>query len=217
MKVKLGFRRALSSIFRIGLLVIFLLLSPLILNVQGAAGNVDNQYYYFPYIVDNGQYCEQDHLVNGNFEQDDFAWQLYSNGWGWKIHDLIGSREEGFSPFKGTYGAELGGYEGVYDYIEQKLVMPNNGQLTYWWKMNTSETPPRTDIFSVDIYEIDHTWVARLEIHDVYDFNGVWQQDVIDLTTFEGRNLILRFSAYNDNYYGTNFYLDEISLCSWYE
>lgn len=208
------FHRAISPVLWIGFLIIFLLLSPLIVDVQGAAGNLDNQSHYFPLIFQSGQYCEQDHLTNGNFEQDDYGWQLYSNGWGWKIHDLIGSKDEGFRPFRGDYGARLGGYEGVWDYIEQTVVIPENGQLSYWWRMYTYETLPFVDWFSVYLLETDHTWVANLESHNGHDSEFVWQQDVIDLTEFAGRTLILRFSASNDNYYFTVSDLDEIQICS---
>ena len=201
---------------QIGILIVLFILSFWFLNLHVAAGNASYD-FYLPYIVTDGQVCEQEHLVNGNFEQDDFGWQLYSNGWGWKIHDLIGSKDDGFSPFNGDYAARLGGFEGVQDYIEQIVVIPETGQLTYWWKMGTSEPLPHTDGLGVFLLEIDHTRVALLESHDDQDVEGVWQQDVIDLTEFAGRRLILRFSVYNDNYYATGFDLDEIQLCSWTE
>jgi len=202
---------------RIGFLIGVLLLSFWILNIPGAAGNASHQ-YYFPYFVQGGQVCGQEYLVNGNFEQDDYGWQLYSNAWGWKIHDLIGSKDEGFSPFNGDYAAKLGGYEGITDYIEQTVVIPENGKLTYWWKMHTSERQPYIyDNLRVDFYEIDHSWFTLLEFHNTLEINGVWQQDVVDLTEYGGRTFILRFTGFNNNYEGTGFYLDEVYLCSWIE
>jgi len=207
------FRRNWLSIFRIGIVIIFLILSLWVLDTREVKGNTSNQ-FYLPYIVVGEKLCAQEFLVNGNFEQDDFGWQLFSNGYGWKIHDLIGSKDEGFSPFRGDYGARLGGHEGVWDYIEQTVVIPKNGKLTYQWKMGTTETLPHTDGFAVGLYATDLSWVS-LESHDDQDIEGIWQQDVIDLTEFEGRTLILRFTVSNDNYYPTWFDLDEIHLCSW--
>ena len=208
-----SFHQYWFSLHRIGKLIILLTLCIWVLNVQGVTGTASYD-LYFPFIGNGRQFCGQEHLVNGNFEQDDYGWQLSSNGWGWKIHDLIGSKDEGFSPFNGIYAARLGGYEGVWDYIEQTAVIPENGQLNYWWRMYTHETLPFADWFSVQLLETDHTWVASLESHNGHDSEFIWQQDVIDLTEYAGRTLILRFSVSNDNYYFSWSDLDDIHLCS---
>jgi hypothetical protein len=80
--------------------------------------------------------------------------------------------------------------------------------------MGTYETLQHRDGFAIDLFDIDHTWIARLASHDDQDLEGIWQQDVIDLAAYEGQTLILRFSSSNDNYYFSWFDLDEIQLCS---
>jgi hypothetical protein len=185
----------------------------LVLSGQSVSGNTSNS-YYLPFIVLNDQICGTDSIVNGGFEQDDFGWELFSTGVGWKEHDLIGSKDEGFSPFKGNFAARLGGYEGVWDRIEQTLVIPANGELSYWWKMGTYETLPHTDWFAIDLFDLDHILIARLASHDDQDLEGIWQQDIIDLAAYEGQTLILRFSNSNDNYFFTWFDLDNVHLCS---
>jgi hypothetical protein len=190
----------------------FVILFAGIFNSQAVNGNAI-YHHYFPIIVYGDQLCGFDDLVNGNFERDDFGWQIFSSGIGWKEHDLIGSKDEGFSPFKGDFAARLGGYEGVWDTIEQTVVIPNEGTLSYWWKMGSYETLPHTDWFAVDLFDSDHKWITNLISHDDQDLEGIWQQDTHDLATFTGRTLILRFSSYNDNYYFSWFDLDEVHLC----
>ena len=185
----------------------------LVLSVQSVSGNTSNS-FYLPFIVLSDEICGTDRIVNGSFEQDDFGWELFSTGEDWKKHDLIGSKDEGFSPFKGDYAARLGGYEGVWDWIEQTVVVPNEGILSYLWKMGTYETLPHRDVFTVDLFDVDHIWIARLASHTDQDLEGIWQQDVIDLAAYEGRTFILRFSSSNDNYYFTWIDLDDVHLCS---
>jgi hypothetical protein len=168
---------------------------------------------YLPLIFQDHRYCGRESLTNGNFEQDEAGWELFTSGTDWKAHDLVGSQDEGFSPYAGDYAARLGGYEGVWDTIEQTVIFPTHGRLTYWWKMGTYETLPHTDWFSVDLLQIDGTKVAHLAFHDDQDLEGVWQQDQVDVTAFAGQELVLRFASSNDNYYFSWFDLDEVSLC----
>jgi hypothetical protein len=200
----------------LGRTLILISLFAWILSPQETAGKTTNQ-LYLPLIFLSDQVCGVENLVNGNFEQDDVGWSLFSTGVGWKEHDLIGSEEEGFSPYEGNYAARLGGYEGVWDYIEQPVLIPPQGSLSFWWKMGSYETLPHTDWFSVYLFETDYTWIKSIAFHDDQDLEGVWQEDVIDLTEFEGQTLIVRFISYNDNYYFTWFDLDEIHLCSVYQ
>ena len=101
---------------------------------------------YLPLTVKSN--CGVDGMINGDFEQGDHGWSLYSSGTGWKVHDLIGSISEGFSPYRGAYAARLGGYEGVWDVIAQTITIPPQGHLSYWWKMGTYENLPHHDYFA---------------------------------------------------------------------
>jgi len=166
---------------------------------------------YLPIIVKST--CGVDALINGDFEQDDYGWSLHSSGIGPKVHDLIGSVSEGFSPYKGAYAAKLGGYEGVWDDITQTITIPPQGHLSYWWKMGTYENLPHHDNFVVRLMLSDGTSVATLAYHDDQDIENIWQQDIVDISAFAGGSYELQFSSYNDNYYFTWFDVDEIHIC----
>jgi hypothetical protein len=171
-------------------------------------------YVYLPFVARTAPYCPGNVLINGDFEQGHTGWYTYTTGSGWKQHDLIGSDAEGFHPYRGHYAARLGGYEGVWDAITQTVVIPVQGQLTYWWKGRTYETLPHHDTFEVALLNQDGTLVASLAYHDDQDVQDTWQQDVVDVSAYAGQSLTLRFSSYNDNYYFTVFHLDEICLSS---
>jgi hypothetical protein len=166
---------------------------------------------YLPLIVQSN--CATDGVINGGFEQDDYGWSISTTGTGPKIHDLIGSVSEGFSPYRGTYAARLGGHEGVSDTITQTVTIPPHGHLSYWWKMGTYENLPYHDHFVVNLNQPDGTGVANLANHTDADIEGVWQQDIFDLSAYAGGSYQIQFFAYNDNWYFTWFDVDEIHIC----
>jgi hypothetical protein len=166
---------------------------------------------YLPLLVHFD--CAVDGVVNGGFEQDDYGWSISSTAQGPKIHDLIGSVSEGFSPYVGAYAAALGGYEGVTDYLTQTITIPSHGQLSYWWKMGTYENLPHSDHLVVNLNQPDGSLVASLANHDDADIEGVWQQDIIDLSAYAGGSYQIQFYVYNDNYYFTWFNIDEVHAC----
>ena len=173
---------------------------------------IQSQILYLPFVIRSN--CTTNVVINGDFEQDDYAWSISSTGTGWKLHDLIGSVSEGFSPYRGTYAARLGGYEGVWDSIAQTITIPPDGRLTYWWKMGTYENLPHHDYFAVNLIQPDGTGVALLASHDDQDIQGIWQQDMVDLSAYAGGSYTLQFLSTNDNYYFSWFDLDEIQICS---
>lgn len=167
---------------------------------------------YLPLITQGG--CPGNVMINGGFEGGAEGWQTYTTGTNWKEHELIGSDAEGFHPYAGRYAARLGGYEGVTDRVWQTVTIPERGQLSYWWQMGTYETLPFHDHFHVELLDMEGNLVAGLASHSDQDVEGVWQQDVLDVSAYGGQRLVLRFTAYNDNYYFSWFDVDEVCLRS---
>ncbi len=180
--------------------------------LQGA-GNPEPQLTpqaYLPFIMHST--CLGNVVTNAGFEQGDEGWHQYTTGTDWKAHDLIGSDAEGFHPYKGHYAAKLGGYEGVWDVLTQTVSIPLGGQLTYWWQMGTYETSIYNDHLLVDLLELDGSRVAVLAYHNIQGPEGIWQQDVVDVSAYAGQTLILRLYAYNDNYFFSWFDIDQVCL-----
>jgi hypothetical protein len=152
-------------------------------------------------------------VVNGGFELGAVGWHQYTNGTGPKDHDLIGSEAEGFTPYEGDYAARLGGYEGTWDVLTQTVSIPEGGHLSYWWQMYTYDPPLFQDHFNVDLLTLGGEHVAYLAGHGVDGPEGIWQQDVVDVSAYAGQTLVLRLDAYNDNYASSWFDIDLVSLC----
>lgn len=167
---------------------------------------------YLPFIT--RVICPDDVMVNGGFEQGEFGWYQYTTGENWKEHELIGSEAEGFNPYDGDYGARLGGYEGTWDVLTQTVTIPAGGQLSFWWQMHTYETEFFHDNLRVDLLTLDGESIAGLAGHWIDGTQGIWQQDVVDVSDYAGRTLVLRFHAYNDNYYFSWFDVDLVCLRS---
>jgi len=169
---------------------------------------------YLPLVVRADAVCPGNAIINGGFEAGNTSWYTATTGAMWKVHSLIGTRAEGFEPYQGDYGARLGGYEGVWDVLTQTVTLPANGQLSYQWKVSNNESLPHTDWLAVRLLTSSGTMVTTLVSHDDQDTQNVWKQDVLDVSAYGGQSLTLLFESYNDNYYFTTFYLNNVCLWS---
>lgn len=170
-------------------------------------------YQYLPLLFRPSSPCPNNAITNGGFEQDDLGWTLASYP-EFKSHDLIGTKDEGFSPLYGVYAARLGAVEGTQDSIRQAVLIPDQGVLSYYWKMYTNEEPTIVyDSFQAHLLNPDGTRLANLASHDNRDQNNIWVQDVIDLSAYGGQLAILQLYSSNDNYFWTKFDIDEVRLC----
>lgn len=195
------------------LTMVFLIIT-LALGITPTHAQVHIHHHYLPLVFNPVRPCPFDAMVNGGFEQDDTGWTLRSDGTGHKAHDLIGSIDEGFSPFQGVFAAQLGAYEGVQDSIRQPVIIPYQGVLSYYWKMFSHEPDPiNYDDFFVYLLNPDGTYLDILAWHDNLDPEDVWMQDVFDLSAYAGQPVILVFYSYNDNNFDTKFDIDEVRLC----
>ena len=194
-------------------LTLVILLSPLALAITPAHAQGQDHRQYLPLVSRPASPCPFNAITNGGFEQDDLGWTLASYP-EFKSHDLIGTRDEGFSPIQGVYAARLGAVEGVVDSIRQAVLIPEQGVLSYYWKMYTNEEPTNIyDFMDVDLLNPDGTRLLHLVVHNNKDLNDLWVRDVFDLPAYAGQSAILQFYSYNDNYYWTKFDIDEVRLC----
>lgn len=211
MKALIMRKSAAFRSFSVKLFIVLFSAVAIMMIYSHSKASIPSQNVYLPLVANSN--CEMEEIINGDFEQDDYGWNLSSTGMGGKKHDLIGSLSEGFSPYRGEYSARLGGYEGVWDVITQTITVPSGGTLAYWWKMGTYENLPHSDNFIVSLLQPDGTIVATLARHDDQDIAKIWQEDVIDVSGYAGYSYILQFLSYNDNYYFTWFDVDEVHLC----
>ena len=151
--------------------------------------------------------CANNHVSNGNFEQGNVSWlslpdPRYPNT---QIILFNDSHD-------GQYSAMLGGDEGTVDSIRQEITIPEDGFLTYWWRMNTYEHTVFHDAMAVALLNDQGQVIKTLAVHDISGVKDTWIRDSFDLRPYAGSKLWLNFSVYNDNYYFSTFYIDSVCL-----
>jgi hypothetical protein len=144
-------------------------------------------------------------VVNGGFESGATGWQLKTNGAG----TLIGTT----LPHTGQLGAILGARNDAQDEMEQEMSL-SAGQgvtLRLWWYMQTTETTHPRDTLDVSVKLSGGQEVGVLHITDG-DTPGAWQQAVIDLSSYAGQSVRIKFRAITDANRPTDFYVDDVSV-----
>lgn len=135
-------------------------------------------------------------MINGGFEAGDAGWTF---GGGATL-----STEQSLT---GTASVRLGGTDNATDTIEQVVVVPANGQLTFAM-LPTGEN----DVGDQLRLEITLEDVQAGFSLDFSATNGLWYQRTVPLGAMAGRTVRITFSAVTNEETPTSFYLDDISL-----
>lgn len=139
----------------------------------------------------------QSRIVNGGFEAG-------ATGWSFSAGDLISERR----PLSGASSARLGGENSSTDAIEQTVVVPPGGILSYAWSPDGPND--MGDTLRLEIVTVDNT-NARFSIN-LNASSGRWYRRAINLGGLAGRTIRIRFSAQTNTTAPTAFYLDEVVL-----
>ena len=144
-------------------------------------------------------------VVNGGFESGTTGWQVKTNG----AVALVGAA----LPHTGQFGAILGARNDAQDELEQEMNL-SAGQgvtLRLWWHMLTAETTHPRDTLDVSVKSSGGQDVSVIHITDG-DTPGTWQQAVIDLSSYAGQSVRIKFRATTDANRPTTFYVDDVSV-----
>jgi hypothetical protein len=144
-------------------------------------------------------------LQDGGFEAGGLGWLQYSA----QGYELISD----FNPRTGALGAYLAGVNNADDRVSQQVTLPS-GTITLraWWYLATAETAGAFDHMTVALLRSDGTWLADLTTVDNTAPVGVWDEIVIDLSSYAGRTVVLRFTGCTDDSNISDFYLDDVSV-----
>ncbi|MBU0704978.1 MAG: protease inhibitor I42 family protein [Chloroflexi bacterium] len=145
-------------------------------------------------------------LANGDFESgQDGSWtESSSNGWGL----VLSAASLSVSPHGGNWAAWLGGDSSETSILSQQITIPSNGTtLNYWYWID-----------SEDACGYDHAYVrfglSGLETYDLCQSNdtGGWVSRQVDVTSWRGQTVELRFVTETDWIIDSSFFLDGVSL-----
>ncbi|MCH8614267.1 trypsin-like peptidase domain-containing protein [Arsenicicoccus dermatophilus] len=142
-----------------------------------------------------------DVIVNGDFEKGHTGW-TGSNG---VIIDNSGRKAH-----SGTWKMWLGG-NGITasEYEQQTFTVPAGGAtLTYWIAIDTAETSSYSKYDKATV-SVNGTTVASYSNLD--KTNGYVQKSV-DLTSYAGKSVTLKFAATEDSVHQTSFVVDDVAL-----
>jgi len=144
-------------------------------------------------------------LQDGGFEAGGQGWLQYSV----QGYELISD----FNPRAGELGAYLAGVNEADDRISQQVSLPG-GTITLraWWYLATAETAGAFDHLTVSLLRPDGTWLAHLLTVNNTAPVGLWDELVIDLSSYAGQAVLLRFTGRTDENNISDFYLDDISI-----
>ncbi len=135
-------------------------------------------------------------IVNGGFEAGAANWIASSE-------ELITEERVRF----GNLSARLGGENNSTDVIEQTVVVPADGVLSYYWsKDNVFD---RADYLEMEVTIAGSS--SRFSVqHNAYF--GFWYRRAYRVEGLAGETLTVRFTAHTDDSNPTTFYVDGVAL-----
>lgn len=144
-------------------------------------------------------------ILNGGFESDLQSW--VSDGPVTTTSNPV---------FGGSKAAQLGGTTGSTAVLRQYTFrIPaglRNAQISYWWRMQTSEPAGSTaDLMQVELLQGGSVFRTVQTINSA-NTRDSWQRLVLDITTDEDKWAELRFTVINNSSAPTTFFLDDVTL-----
>lgn len=146
-------------------------------------------------------------VQNGGFETGAVGWQEYSI----QGYPLISD----FNPRTGQLGAYLAGVNEADDRISQQITLPAGSAsitLQAWWYLATAETAGAFDTMTVWLLKPDNMPLKQLVQVDNTFPVGVWDEIVVDLTSYAGQIVVVQFAGQTDLSNISDFYIDDVSI-----
>lgn len=147
-------------------------------------------------------------LSNSGFESGrDGSWSEYSSN-GWTLILEASALPTSVSPHGGNWAAWLGGDDDETSILSQKVTIPSNGTTLKYWYWSASE----------DLCDYDYAYVrfesSTLKTHNLCADNntGAWRSQQIDVTSWQGQTVELRFVVETDWLWNSNLFLDDVSI-----
>lgn len=152
----------------------------------------------------------RDVIGNGSFESSIFSpWQ--ASGYPVLYHSL---------GYESSSSAWLGGYNNAADALVQRVTIPDDAtsaSLSYWvFVQSQASGEPldpldADDLLQIEIRDLSNNLLAILATHDGTEL-GASVSDPLDLITYRGQTINLRFYATCDEDIISSFFIDTVTL-----
>lgn len=145
-------------------------------------------------------------ILNGDFESGSTSWTEYSTH-GWDII-MLSSEVEGLYAHSGSWVAYLAGGDSETSYISQPVTIPSTMSYLHYWYWIDSDDACNYDFF---IVQVGSATVRTQTL--CYDKNTYgWVHSSINLSSYAGIPLTLKFLAITDDSLPSLIFLDDIYL-----
>lgn len=193
-----GYMRIRYGVSRVGYAANYVIYTP-------SAPFVASDWVYLPLVLRNAGAFVSD-LASGDFESGrDGAWAEFSSN-GWPL--IVDRASLPVSPRGGRWSAWLGRGDSETSILSQQMTVPSNGATLNYWYWIDSEDACGYDYAYVRLGSSD------LETHFLCQSNntGGWVPRQVDVTSWQGQAVELRFVAETDLILNSSFFLDDVSL-----
>jgi subtilisin family serine protease len=114
----------------------------------------------------------------------------------------------------GFYSAWLGGYNSGTDQVYQRVTVPSGGKLSYWWRMETTESGSTVyDYLDVRLYDgVTGGFMSTLRRWTNASVKNTWSQDTLDVSAHAGKSVYVLFYVRTDSSLASSFFIDDVSL-----
>ncbi len=166
-----------------------------------------NRRAYLP-VVYKAYPAPSSSIVNPGFESGPTGWIEYS-AQGWPLI-LSSGFPSGVTPRSGSWAVWLGGADSETAYIQQQVTIPPSAPVLRYWYWIASQ-----DICGYDFARVRVNGTA-VQTYDLCSSNntGGWVQGSVNLGSYAGQLVQLRFEVTTDSSLNSNFFLDDVSLAA---
>jgi C1A family cysteine protease/putative hemolysin len=145
-------------------------------------------------------------VVNGDFESGaGVGWTSYSLN---NYTVILSSANLGINPHAGSWAAWMGGAQNETASISQAVTVPGSTPyLTYWYYTSSND---HCNYDFAYVY-VNSTIVTTYNLCKNQATNG-WVQDSLDLSSYAGSSVTIKYLAETDSSLVSNFYLDDVAF-----
>ncbi len=145
-------------------------------------------------------------IVNPGFESGPgVGWAQYSSG----AYQLIDT----YRPHTGSYSADECNYNNCTELVQQRVTVPSNASLRYWWSMTSSAgVTTAYDYLRVQVYSTGGTLLGTPRTWSNTSTRNAWSPDTLSLAAYAGQTVLLRFTTTTDSTQPTNFFIDDVAV-----
>ncbi len=147
-------------------------------------------------------------IINPGFESGQTGWTEYS-ALGFPLI-LSSGFPSGVTPRSGNWAAWLGGANNETAYIQQQVTIPPSAPVLRYWYWIGSQDACGYDFASVRVNGV------AVQTYNLCLSNntGGWVQGSVNLGSYAGQLVQLRFHVTTDSSLNSNFFLDDVSLAA---